>query len=75
MCRKAASSHSKTLGMDTVLPNHPALGATLTPLSACASGFRVNGVSVSHGKTTVNNIVLGVVLLDSTPWAAERSIG
>ncbi len=36
MCIKAASRHSKTLGMDAVLPNHPALGATLTPLSACA---------------------------------------
>ncbi len=79
MCRKAASRHSKTLGMDTVLPNHPALGATLTPLSArasgfrafpanacratCASGFRETVVPLSQPKTTVNNIVLGVVQL------------
>ncbi len=93
MCRKAASSHSKTLSVDAVLPNHPALGATLTPLSACASGFRVFSeftrretcasgfrefpanacretrasgfrgtvVSLRQPKTTVNNIVLGVV--------------
>ncbi len=61
MCRKASSSHSKTLGMDAVLPNHPALGATLTPLSARASGFRGTVVPLSQPKTTVNNIVLGVV--------------
>ncbi len=61
MRRKAASSRSKTLGMDTVLPNHPAFSATLPPLSARASGFRGTVVPLSQPKTTVNNIVLGVV--------------
>ncbi len=60
MRKKATSSHSKTLTIEAALPNHPFLRATLPPLSACASGFRVNRVSVSHVKTTFNNIVLGV---------------
>ena len=104
MCRKAALRHSKTLGMDTVLPNHPALGATLTSLSArasgfrafpanacratcasgfrafpanacratCASGFRGTVVALSQPKTTVNNIVLGVVTHISAGFVIKR---
>ncbi len=88
MFRKAESSHSKTLSVDAVFPNHPALCATLTPLSArgsgsgnigrsaCretrASGFRGTVVAISQPKTTVNNVVLGVVSGRSADHLADQ---